>query len=98
MFLHHSFIHVEHHVALEATIRNLGLAQADGLAALYRTALANLNGESVAIPKTKGILLSLLRDPNVTVSVATDAESGVYVQLAHLKGHSPGSPPLLTVE
>ena len=97
MFTHHTFIHAEHHVALEATIRNHWVAHEEQVASLYKAALANLAGQSCAIAHSKGIFLSTLRDPAVTVSVATDPESGVYVQLAHLKDHKPEQPPLLTV-
>jgi hypothetical protein len=99
MFTHHTFIFAEHHVALEATVRNHWATREEQLAMLYKAALFNLDKNMAAFsnPKSQLILLSLLQDPEVAVSVATDAESGVYVQLARLKSHAQGKAPLMTV-
>ena len=84
MFNHYTYIHQQHHVALEAVIRNHGLGtdiNAVLLAQMYKLALDGLKQ-----PVTEGgFFTSSLRAGNVTLSSVTAEKTGLWIQLAKLE-------------
>lgn len=84
MFLHHTFILPEHHVALESSIRNHAGITPPVLAKLYKAALANVEKPAFET----GYLTSHLKSENVSVGTATDSKSGIFVQLARTRENS----------
>ena len=83
MFNHFTFILPEHHVALESSIRNHMGIMSPVLAKLYKTALANVDKPTYET----GQLTSHLKSGNVAVGTATEAKTGVFVQLARADGN-----------
>ena len=90
MFIQYTYIVPEHHVALESAIRGHTGITSPVLAKLYKAALANLDKPS----GEQGMFTSHLNDGSVSVGTATDAKTGVFVQLARTKS---AHHPLLTV-
>ena len=85
MFAHYSYIAVQHHVALEASIRNHSVVSgitAPLLAKMYQLAITGLQAP---ITET-GFHTSSLRAGNITLSSVTDAKTGLWLQLAHVEG------------
>lgn len=78
MFIQYTFIQPEHHVALDSSIRNHAGIMPKVLANLYKSALANLERTACET----GQFTSHLKSENVAVGTATDAKTGVFVQLA----------------
>lgn len=83
MFVHYPYIITEHHVALESAIRNHTGITSPVLAKLYKVALANLEKP---VNETDQFT-SHLKAGNVSIGTATDAKSGIYVQLARADGN-----------
>ena len=83
MFLHHTFILPEHHVALESSIRNHMDVTPPVLAKLYKTALANVDKAAYET----GQFTSHLKSGNVSIGTATDSKKGVFIQLARADGN-----------
>lgn len=90
MFNHFRNICPEHYVALESAVKT-HMGDIPVIAKLYDAALAALlTSEKPPL----GILCSTLRDGRLVLGTATDAKTGVYVQLAQI----PEQPrPLLTI-
>lgn len=81
MFVHHKFIDPNHHVALEACIRNHPVVTATLLARLYSAALACIDkpgGEA-------GLLTSHINANEYQIGTATDEKTGIYIQLVQMK-------------
>lgn len=83
MFLHYTYIIPEHHVALESAIRNHMGITSPVLAKLYKVALANVDTQT----NETGQFTSHLKSGNVSIGTATDAKSGIYIQLARADGN-----------
>lgn len=83
MFVQHTFIIPEHHVALESAIRNHMVITSQVLAKLYKSALANLEAPYAATDQFN----SYLKSGNVNVGTSTDSKTGVFVQLARADGN-----------
>ena len=84
MFGHYTFIQKQHHVALEAAIRNHSVVSginSNLIATLYKLALAGLDQPA----KSEGFYMSTLTTETATVSSATDAKTGLWIQLAKVK-------------
>jgi hypothetical protein len=81
MFAQHKFIDSNHHVALEACIRNHPVVTAQLLTKLYGTAHASLDG----VKAETGIAASHIDGGNFKVGTATDEKTGIYIQLVRLK-------------
>ena len=85
MFAQYTYIAPQHHVSLESTIRNHSVVSginAQLLAKMYKLAL---DGLTQAV-KEDGLFVSRLTDGNVFLSAITDAKTGLYLQLASVKG------------
>jgi hypothetical protein len=89
MFGHYPYIPTQHVVALESAVRNHSVVttvNAPMLARMYQLAL---DGLKQPVQET-GFFTSSLRAGNVTLSTATEAKSGIYIQLASVTGQ-PGN-------
>ena len=85
MFGQYTFIQVQHHVALEAAVRNhsiISAATPQILARMYKLALEGLKQP---VQET-GFYTSSLRAGNITLSNVTEAKSGLWLQLAKVEG------------
>ena len=93
MFGQYTFIQVQHHVALEAAVRNhsiISAATPQILARMYKLALEGLKQP---VQET-GFYTSSLRARNITLSSVTESKSGLWLQLAKVETQSN---PYLTV-
>lgn len=86
MFGHYPFIAKQHVVALEAAVRNHTTVTGPLLASLYQAALTMLNDPGNIT--TEGMFTSKLITDNVVSSNVTDAKTGIWMQLAKVKGQS----------
>ena len=87
MFGHYTFIPPQHVVALESTVRNHSVVttvNAPMLAKMYKLAL---DGLKQPVQET-GYFTSSLRAGNITLSTATEAKTGIFIQLASVQGQS----------
>ena len=85
MFGQYTFIQVQHHVALEAAVRNHSIilaATPQILARMYKLALEGLKQP---VQET-GFYTSSLRAGNITLSSVTESKSGLWLQLAKVEG------------
>lgn len=85
MFGHYPYILQQHHVPLESAIRNHSVASqvnAPMLAKLYKLALDGLKQPV----QEQGFYTSSLRSGNITLSSATEAKTGLWLQLAKVEG------------
>lgn len=85
MFGHYPYIQPQHFVALESAVRNHGVTASvtsQLLARMYKIVLEGLNQP---VQET-GFHTSSLRAGNITLSSATDAKTGVWIQLALVEG------------
>lgn len=85
MFGQYTFIQVQHHVALEAAVRNhsiISAATPQILARMYKLALEGLKQP---VQET-GFYTSSLRAGNITLSNVTESKSGLWLQLAKVEG------------
>ena len=87
MFDHYPHVAVQHKVALESCIRQHSVvsgANAPLLAKMYKLALDGMTNA----PKEEGFLISLLTDGKIFMSSVTDSKTGLYLQLASVKGQT----------
>ena len=85
MFAQYTYIAQQHHVALESCIRTHSVVSginAQLLAKMYKLALDGLT----QVVKEDGLFISRLTDGNTFLSAVTDSKTGLYIQLATVKG------------
>lgn len=85
MFNQYQFIPEEHKVALQGVVQSHNITP-NKLAALYESALAVLTVEPSKLQLAATLAFSKLVTETHEISVVTNRETGVYVQLAREKG------------
>ncbi len=85
MFAHYQYILPQHVVALESAIRSHAIVttvNSQMLAKVYKLALDSLSGPV----QEPGYLISTLRADKITLGSATEAKTGIWIQLAKVDG------------